>query len=103
MARDILIYRQKYRKLGGLGTTLCSQRLFCSLKSFERDIDSATEALALRNALALGFTSLMLDIEYFLSPALLSILMLQTRWDSLIAEGLKGLCRILQFLGNLYS
>ena len=70
MERDILTYRQKYRKLGGLGTTLCSKQLFCSMKSFERDIDSATEGLALRNALALGFASLMLDMKYLLSPAL---------------------------------
>ena len=38
------------------------------MKSFERDIDSATEDLDLRNALALskdlGFTSLMLAVEY---------------------------------------
>ena len=54
MARDILTYRHRYRKLGGLGTTLCSQQHLCSMKSFERDIDSATEDLDLRSALALG-------------------------------------------------
>ena len=54
MERDILIHRKEYRKVGGLGTTLCSQQLLCSMKSFERDIDSATGSLDLRNALALG-------------------------------------------------
>lgn len=32
------------------------------MKSFERDIDSATGFLDLRNALALGFTSLVLPM-----------------------------------------
>ncbi len=58
MVRDIVTYRRRYRKLGGLGTTLCSQQLLCIMKSFERDIDSATENLDFRNALALGSTSL---------------------------------------------
>ena len=49
MARDIVTYRRRYRKLSGLGTTM---------KSLERDIDSATENLDFRNALALGSTSL---------------------------------------------
>ena len=66
------------------------------MKSFERDIDSATEALAVRNALTLGFTSLDAGHRVRSITGFTRHTYAANRWNSLIAEDLNELCRLLQ-------